>query len=110
MTNSRNKGARGEREAAKKLKEVFGKDARRGQQFSGSSDSPDVVFDSRLHLEVKRVEKLNIDNALDQAKKDSSPKQIPVVMHRRNGKKWKMTLLVDDIPAFASVMRDIAPS
>jgi Holliday junction resolvase len=41
--NSRAKGARAERECAKELERLFGCSARRGQQFSGSSDSPDVV-------------------------------------------------------------------
>jgi Holliday junction resolvase len=51
--NSRNKGKVGEREFASLLRE-HGFDARRGQQFSGSPDSPDVVSDALawLHFEI----------------------------------------------------------
>ena len=58
--NSRDKGARGEREAASLLRE-YGYDARRGQQFSGANGDADVVGLPDIHLEIKRVEKLNID-------------------------------------------------
>lgn len=55
--NSRDKGKRGEREFASLLRE-HGFDARRGQQFAGGADSPDVVSDALawLHVEVKRVQ------------------------------------------------------
>jgi hypothetical protein len=43
--NSRNKGKRGELEAAHMLTHE-GFPARRGQQFSGGTDSPDVVCES----------------------------------------------------------------
>lgn len=51
--NSRQKGKRGEREAAKFLQSL-GIVARRGQQFSGGKDSPDVVTElENVHIEVK---------------------------------------------------------
>jgi hypothetical protein len=58
--NSRNKGKRGELEAAKFLASE-GFPARRGQQFSGGTDSPDVLCEAlpRIHFEVKRTEKGN---------------------------------------------------
>lgn len=48
-----------------------------------------------IHCEVKRVEKLNIDEALDQATRDCKEGKIPVVFHRKNKKKWKATLDLD---------------
>ena len=55
--NSRSKGKRGERMAAKYLKTHWGIDAARGVQYSGSTDSPDVKSDALiqagLHVEVK---------------------------------------------------------
>ena len=48
-----------------------------------------------IHCEVKRVEKLNIDDALDQATRDCKEGRIPVVFHRKNKKKWKATLDLD---------------
>lgn len=55
---SRNKGKRGEREAAKILSKMLGMEIRRGVQYKGSGDSPDVSGLSAigLHPEVKRDE------------------------------------------------------
>ena len=66
--NSRAKGARGER-AFRDLLRAEGYEARRGQQFSGSPDSPDVVCPdlAQYHFEIKCVERLNIEDAMAQA-------------------------------------------
>ena len=86
--NSRAKGASAEREVAALIRE-YGIEARRGQQFSGSADSPDVVADiPGWHLEVKRVENLSLYKAMDQAVRDSGAGRCPVVVHRRNGRSW----------------------
>ena len=92
--NSRAKGAKGERELANKLKE-YGYNCRRGQQFSGL-EGEDVVGLDYIHIECKRVEKLNIDEALKQSKRDSKKNQIPAVFHRKNNKKWKVTMELED--------------
>lgn len=88
MVNSREKGKRGERDWAGFLTEN-GFPAKRGQQFRGGLESPDVVCErmNRYHPEVKLTEKLNIYNAMDQAVKDGGDK-IPYVAHRRNRKPW----------------------
>lgn len=49
-----------------------------------------------MHCEVKRVENLNIEKALQQAKRDCKEGKIPAVFHRKNGEKWKVTLELDD--------------
>ena len=83
---SRQKGKRGEREAAAELAVVFACDARRGVQFQGGPDSPDVVLEGvNVHVEAKRVEALNLYAAIDQAREDAGEK-VPIVWHRRNGK------------------------
>lgn len=75
--NSRAKGARGERQWRDELR-ANGYEARRGQQFSGSPDSPDVLCDSLpwIHFEVKAVEHLNIHDAMDQARRDAGVLQV----------------------------------
>ena len=83
MTNSRRKGASGERELAKKLRE-YGYEARRGQQYCGSNGDADVVGIPGIHIECKRVEALNIEKAMQQSISDSKDGEIPVVMHRKN--------------------------
>jgi len=94
--NSRAKGCRGEREWRDQLREA-GFEARRGQQFSGGNESPDVVCPDlpTIHWEVKRVEAGNPYNWYDQAFTDAAGK-IPVVAHKRNGRKWLVILSADD--------------
>lgn len=93
--NSRNKGARGERELAEKLRE-YGYTTRRGQQYSGANGDADVVVVEGLHIECKRVEKLNLDDALAQSIRDARDGEMPVVMHRKNRTEWKVTMRLDD--------------
>lgn len=93
--NSRNKGKRGELEAAHLLRE-YGYETRRGQQFSGANGDADVVGLPGIHLEIKRVEKLNIDDALAQSIRDARESETPVVMHRKNKTMWKITMRFDD--------------
>ena len=84
---SRQKGKRGEREAAAELAVVFGCEARRGVQYQGGPDSPDVVLEGvAVHVECKRTETLNVYKALEQAKNDAPPTHVPFVWHRRNGR------------------------
>lgn len=89
--NSRNKGAGGERELANKLKE-YGFECRRGQQFSGASGDADVIGLDKIHIECKRVERLNLSNAMSQSIRDCSNGNVPVVMHRKNREDWLVTM------------------
>lgn len=93
--NSRSKGARGERELAEKLRE-YGYTTRRGQQYSGANGDADVIGVEGLHIECKRVEKLNLDDALAQSIRDARDGEMPVVMHRKNRTEWKVTMRLDD--------------
>lgn len=96
MTNSRAKGARGEREWRDFLK-AHGYEARRGQQFSGANGDPDVVSSMHdIHWEVKRVEALNIYKAIEQAQSDARENELPCVAHRKNGQPWLVTMLASD--------------
>jgi hypothetical protein len=101
--NSKRKGKYGELEVCKVLREVFGIEAHRGQQYSGSPDSPDVVTDlDAIHFEVKRVERLNLAVALQQASDDAGERKVPVVLWRRNHGRWVFIAYLDDMPAIAS--------
>ena len=93
--NSRNKGKAGEREAANLLK-GYGYDARRGQQYAGINGDADVVGLPGIHIEVKRVEKLNINDAVDQSCRDASLGELPIVLHRKNRKPWLVTMTFID--------------
>ena len=95
VVNSRSKGARGERQWAKKLRDE-GFEARRGQQYSGNPDAPDVVSNiDWAHFEVKRVERLDLYGAMTKALADCGDR-MPVIAHKRNHSDWLITMKADD--------------
>jgi hypothetical protein len=104
--NSRAKGAVGERELAAELNRLFATSARRGQQYSGI-EGEDVVGIPGIHVESKRVQALNIHNAVDQAAKDSKGVKVPAVFHRKNHKPWLVTVRLDDLEAFVKAMQSV---
>lgn len=99
--NSRAKGAAGERELAQELKKL-GYTARRGQQYCGANGDADVVGIPGLHIECKRVERLNIEEAMQQSRKDAREGETPVVIHRRNRKGWLVTI---DLKKFVEILK-----
>ena len=99
---SRDKGKRGEREAAAELGELLGVDARRGAQHRGGPDSPDVVLDGvRLHVEAKRSERLSLYAALGQAIGDAPCGAVPIVWHRANGRRSVIVVDTHDLVRLA---------
>ena len=93
--NSKQKGKVGERELAEYLRTKGFASARRGQQFKGTNDSPDVVCQELpYHIECKRVEKLNLRQAVSQVAKDSGGTPW-VVFHRWNHGDWLVTVSGD---------------
>ena len=94
--NSRQKGKRIELEFCHLLRD-HGLHARRGQQYAGGTDSPDVVSESLpdFHFEVKGVQNLNLTKAMEQSITDAGD-LIPVVAHKKNHGKWMVTMLADD--------------
>ncbi|WP_321024592.1 hypothetical protein [Eisenbergiella porci] len=93
--NSKRKGAAGERELAGKLRD-YGFTTRRGQQYCGANGDADVVGLPGIHIECKRVERLNLYDAMAQARKDASPGEVPAVFHRRDRCEWLVTMPLDD--------------
>lgn len=93
--NSREKGKRGELELARALR-VLGYDCRRGQQYSGANGDADVVGLPGVHIECKRVERLNLYDAIAQAKHDAREGETPVVVHRKDRCGWLVTLELED--------------
>ena len=89
---SRNKGKVGEREVVALLKK-YEFQARRGQQFRGGDDSPDIIHDiCNVHIEVKRTEQFNLYKAMEQAEEDKESNEWPVIFHRQNSKKWMVVM------------------
>lgn len=102
---SRDKGKRGEREAAKELARVLGCQAQRGVQYQGGPGSPDVTHDiPGLHIEVKRAETFSLWKALEQAENDAPLGAAPVVLHRKNLKPWVAVVHLDKLPTLAKAL------
>ena len=95
----REKGKRGEREVSNILGK-HGYDSRRGVQYHGGPDSPDVIGIPGIHFEVKRVEKLDLRAAIKQSQDDAGDEEIPVVVHRRSREPWYITLSFEDFIKF----------
>lgn len=94
--NSRQKGARAERELAHILQDYGYYTARRGQQYCGLNGDADVIGVHGLHIECKHVEHLNLYNALEQSIGDSKESEVPIVCHKKNRKPWLVTLTLPD--------------
>jgi hypothetical protein len=95
---SRRKGKRGELEAAAEIRRLFGTEARRGRQYRGTDESPDVLTDiPGVHFEVKRVEAFRLYGAVEQAVEEAGD-QVPVVLHRANRRPWVAVVRLDDLP------------
>lgn len=95
MINSKQKGNRGEREFSNLCKQ-HGYETHRTQQYCGKAGDSDVTGIPGLHIEVKRVEKLNIYNAIEQAVSDKKDGEVPIVAHRKDRKEWLITMRFSD--------------
>ena len=94
--NSRAKGKQGELELSAYLRGHGFDEARRGVQYQGGGDSPDVVGLPGCHVECKRVERGSLYDWLDQACHDAADGRVPLIAHRRNRRQWVAILNLDD--------------
>ena len=87
--NSKQKGAKFERQLASVFREEYGyKDSRRTAQYCGNTgDASDVVGLPGIHVEAKHQEKMHLYDWIDQAKRDAAAGgkgNLPVVFHKKN--------------------------
>lgn len=94
--NSNRKGKVYEREIAAYLREHGYKDAKRGVQYKGGPDSPDVEGLQGFHIEAKRTERFNLYAAMEQSQRDAGSDEIPIVIHRKNNERSVVILYLDD--------------
>ncbi|MGM9601130.1 MAG: hypothetical protein ACI3VX_02185 [Faecousia sp.] len=94
--SSQRKGADGERELAALLRQ-HGYEIERGGSLS-FGEVPDLVGLPGIHIEVKRVERLNVPEAMNQAIRDADRFRdgAPAVFHRRNRQPWLVTMRLMD--------------
>lgn len=90
------KGKSGELELAAYFNER-GYNTRRGASQSYGTE-PDIIGLPGVHVEVKRVERLNISEAMAQAVRDAARFKdgVPTVFHRRNCESWLVTMRLED--------------
>ena len=93
---SQRKGRAGELELCRVLQSC-GCPATPGQAVSYGA-APDVVGLPGIHIEVKRVERLNVPEAMAQAVRDSERFHdgAPTLFHRRNRQPWLVTMRLED--------------
>ena len=109
--NSRQKGARSEREFASKLREegwdtctIRGcQNAGRG---AGGTAAPDVICEdlSAFHIEVKNRQKGSTREGYEQASRDAEPNQMPVYAFKKNNAPWLICLSLED---FMKITREL---
>jgi len=91
--SSQRKGKTGELELASIL-QAEGYPVERGASLT-FGEEPDLRGLPDIHIECKRVEKLNIQAAMEQSIRDSQRfgDGEPTVFHRRNRSPWLVTML-----------------
>lgn len=94
--SSQRKGADGERELAAILRER-GYDIKRGGSLT-YGEIPDLTGLPGVHIECKRVERLNVGEAMVQAIRDSERFRdgAPTLFHRRSRAPWLVTMRLED--------------
>lgn len=96
--NSKQKGARFERDLAKKLRE-YGYEARRTAQYCGNTgDASDLVGLPGLHIEAKHQEQMRLYDWMAQAKRDAEAGggKLPAVFHKKNNCEILVTMELKD--------------
>ena len=101
---SRDKGKRTELKGVHAFHDAGFNTARRTQQYCGTEGTSDITCPELpdLHIEVKGVERLNAEEAMCQAERDSEPEKIEVVVSYKNCKKPMAFVRLDN---FLEILR-----
>lgn len=97
MINSKQKGARFERELAKRFREAGYDRARRTQQYCGNTgEASDVEGLPYIHVEAKHYKKQAFDyDWMEQAKRECKD-NLPAVFHKIDNHEILVTMTLDD--------------
>jgi len=106
---SQRKGATGEREVAGLLSQMFGVEVQRGASpYLPGWRAPDVFGLAGVHIECKRVQRLDLCAALRQARRYSDGK-VGLVLHHRNRETWVASVLLADLPGLVAALQKVLP-
>lgn len=96
--NSKQKGARFERELARRFREYGYADSRRTAQYCGNTgDASDVIGLDGIHVEAKHQERMSLYDWMAQAKRDAQGTgKFPAVFHKKNNAEILVTMCFDD--------------
>lgn len=105
--NSKQKGARFERQLASKFRDYGYTESRRTAQYCGNTgDASDVVGLPYLHIEAKHQETMRLYEWVEQAKRDAKAggeNRLPAVFHKKNNAETLVTMTLDD---FMTIYRE----
>lgn len=95
--NSKQKGARFERDLAARLRE-YGFETRRSAQYCGNTgEAADVIGLPGIHIEAKHQEQMRLYEWMEQAKRDAAASgNLPAVFHKKNNAEVLVTLRFED--------------
>ena len=116
MTDSRQKGKRGELEVARLLRAI-NIQAVRSRQFSGKGLGPGdvILYDLNGHqlptvVEVKRREVYSSNQLLawvQQASQEAGQGNVGLVVHRKSKQPWQVTFLLSDMDYLLEDLRQL---
>jgi Holliday junction resolvase len=100
--NSNAKGKTGERDLAKLLRDLFGVEARRSQQYCGKAGDADLITSiPGSHWEAKNYKNHAAITLMEQAADEAREGEIPVLALKRTTKrfrgKWFVLVAVEDL-------------
>ena len=93
----RRKGAVGELEVVKILRDHGWTEAARTADSRAQCGRGDIAGVPGVHLEVKRHERLNVPAAIDQLFRDCRPCDVPVLVHRSSRHPWLATMELTEL-------------
>jgi Holliday junction resolvase len=111
--NSKQKGARFERELSKIFQSYGYENARRTAQYCGNTgDASDVIGLPGIHVEAKMQERMRLYDWMAQAENDAGNnrvKPLPAVFHKQSRKEILVTMRLDNwmklYQGYAEIMR-----
>lgn len=112
VLSAKAKGRDGQQEVVRLIKSHLNLDDDDIKSTPASVTGEDIWLSKYAHqifpfsIEVKRVEKLNVDSAYAQAESNSGG-FIPLLVHRKNNQKWKVTMDFIEYLEIISSMRSL---
>lgn len=106
MVNSRQKGKRGEREAAALLRSHGFEEARRSVQYSGREGTADLAGTLGYHVEVKNTGRCALPAWLEQVDRDRGQKPFLILWKQPGGRWLAIGDAKDVLPALSKKAND----